>query len=335
VKKSLEKPLKIEFWTGKKFIGITTTTITDIREGKTKYILRDPSVPNENRGNLLIKKYEEIVWFTEEVTRRINSVPLRLVQNFFYLNPFSSMHYLGFHKFHLSIAVDYTITNGLLPTKNKKSYHYIGEKDKKNPYEVSLSAIMLSVFQFNDQVNSALFGFGHIKKKQKDDNYWTIQKGKRTPLGIIEVKKKKKDALGKLLSAYRQATKKVQLGVNFDFRQIIEEVAEDSMSSHSYNILCIVLIRDIPSKSYLSYLKSCQATFRSGMSIVFIGIGKSMFTNIKKIQTECTNITFVRYIDHQIKLGVRALRKVPQQVKDYYASRKEAPEIMGHVDYFS
>jgi hypothetical protein len=71
------------------------------------------------------------------------------------------------------------------------------------------------------------------------------------------------------------------------------------------------------------------------MSIVFIGIGKSMFQNIKKIQTECTNITFVRYIDHQIKLGVRALRKIPQQVKDYYASRKEAPEIMGHVDYFS
>jgi hypothetical protein len=43
----------------------------------------------------------------------------------------------------------------------------------------------------------------------------------------------------------------------------------------------------------------------------------------------------VRYIDHEVKLGIRALRKVPTQVKDYYASRKEAPEIMGHVDYFS
>jgi hypothetical protein len=93
--KSLEKPFKIEFWTGKKFIGITTTTIKEIREGNVKYILRDPSVPNENRGNLYIRKYEEIVWFTEEITRRINSVPSRLVQNFFYLNPFSSMHYLG------------------------------------------------------------------------------------------------------------------------------------------------------------------------------------------------------------------------------------------------
>jgi len=58
------------------------------------------------------------------------------------------------------------------------------------------------------------------------------------------------------LSAYRQATKKVQLGVNFDFREIIEEVAEDSMSSHSYNILTIVLIRDIPSNKYDSYLKN-------------------------------------------------------------------------------
>jgi hypothetical protein len=107
---------------------------------------------------------------------------------------------------------------------------------------------MLAVFQYNDQVNSALFGFGHIKKKQKDDNYWTILKGPRTTLGAIEIKKKKKDALGKLLSAYRQATKKVRLGVNFDFRQIIEEVSEDSMSSHSYNILCIILVRDIPTK---------------------------------------------------------------------------------------
>jgi hypothetical protein len=32
-------------------------------------------------------------------------------------------------------------------------------------------------------------------------------------------------------------------------------------------------------------------------------------------------------VDDQRELGIKALRKIPTQILDYYASRKEVPEI--------
>jgi len=243
------------------------------------------------------------------------------------------MHYVGYHKLHLTLAVDFTASNGQLPIKNKNSYHYIGSKER-NPYEKTMAAMMSSIFQYNDQVNSRLYGFGQLKTPNHMEDHWVIQKGPRTTFGIIEVRKPGNDALLRLIDNYRSAAKSVKMGLQGEFREIIEEVAEDAMSSHSYAILVIMLDGDKVS-NLESYMATLRQTFRSGMSIVVVGIGDEKFQNCKMMQSEVTNFTFVRYIDDQEKMGIRALRKVPQQIRDYYASRKEAPEIMGHVDYFT
>jgi len=328
--RSLDNPMKIEFWHKKQFIGIFTTTVEELRGGSKTFILRDPSVPNENRGNITVLKYEERIWFTELITKKILSNG-RTVSHYYNINPFSSLHYFGYHKLHLTLAIDFTASNGQVPEKNKSSYHYCGSKEF-NPYEKAMSTVVNAIFQYNDQSQIKLYGFGHLKDSTHQENYQVLLKGPKN--NAVEIRRPDDDCLSKVLQAYRQYAKKVKMGIHGEFREIIDEVAEDAMSSHSYAILVIILDGDKVSNMN-AYLATLRQSFRSGMSIVFIGIGDERFQNLKVMQSECTNVTFTKYLDDEVKLGIRALRKVPMQLLDYYASRKEVPEVMGHINYFS
>jgi hypothetical protein len=54
----------------------------------------------------------------------------------------------------VTVAVDFTSSNGLVPTKNKHSYHYLGGGAKQlNPYETTLNSTLKAILQFNQQVN--------------------------------------------------------------------------------------------------------------------------------------------------------------------------------------
>ena len=152
--KSMHNPLKIEFWYQKKFFGQIEFTISELRSGIIEYILRDPMYPLEERGKVKFMKYEERIWLNEIITKKILVEPVRLISQFYYVNPFSCMHYIGYHKLHISIAIDFTSSNGLVPGKNKYSYHFLGGGSKNlNPYETSINSILKTILQYNQQVN--------------------------------------------------------------------------------------------------------------------------------------------------------------------------------------
>lgn len=88
------------------------------------------------------------------IKKRILCRPPVEVEQYHYLNDFHLLHYLGYHKVHLVLALDFTVSNGPQPTINKKSYHYIGDKSKLNMYEVSMSAVARAIYQYNEQANA-------------------------------------------------------------------------------------------------------------------------------------------------------------------------------------
>jgi hypothetical protein len=166
--------------------------------------------------------------------------------------------------------------------------------------------------------------------KIKGENF-EFSKGPSNRLRL-ESRKSEGHPVLKLLKAYRKTAKSVTMGITNEFKEIIDECAEDAMKSHSYCILIILMDGDKVS-SPENYLSALKQTYRSGMSVVFVGIGPDKFKNLKMYQSECTNVSFTRFYNDEGVVGPKALRNVPQQIRDYYASRREVPELQSDVNY--
>ncbi|KAL9653641.1 hypothetical protein ABK040_009118 [Willaertia magna] len=329
--RSLEKPMLIEWWShnplGRNhFLGIVRTDILDLREGKAEFNIVDPDTPNAFRGTMHILKYEERIWLIEDVTQKLKSKKTGKIKNVsyrIYKNDFSLLNYLGYYELRLVLGIDFTASNGIQPLVNKKSLHYIGstKEERKstkplNPYEVTMCGLMKAIYQYGEQKEMKMYGFGALNA----NGVFEMQEKKRVSreAGILDEKT--------MLHTYRRSVKKVIFGLDNNFVKIIQQVASFAERLAHYFVCAILIDGDegIDKKTTLNILKQSQLC---GVSFVFIGIGnKSLFKNLQAFQMECRNVTFVRYQEHQELNALQALKHVPQQIREYYAQRKIVPE---------
>ncbi|EFC39309.1 predicted protein [Naegleria gruberi] len=330
--RSLDKSMLIEWWHfnefGKnEFIGIVRTDILDMREHQTcEFKIVNPDTPNAFRGTMHVLKYEERIWMIEDVNQKFKSKKtgeMKIQSYRLFKNDFSIMNYLGYYEMRLCFGIDLTSTNGIQPTSNKRSLHYIGATSEErkspnplNPYEKCMVGIMRAVYQYGYQREMKMYGFGAL-----------------APNVVFEMQEKKRVARESgirdektMLHTYRRTVKKVLLGLENNFTKIIAEVAAFAERLNHYFICVIITDGDegINRKLTLQLLKQSQLC---GVSFVFVGVGnKSLFKNLMSFQTNCRNVTFVKYNDNMELNAMNALREVQQHAREYLAQRKIVPE---------
>ncbi|KAF0976129.1 hypothetical protein FDP41_004804 [Naegleria fowleri] len=328
--RSLEKPMLIEWWhfneIGRnEFIGIVRTDILDIRDGKIEFKIINPDTPNAFRGTMHVLKYEERIWMVEDVTQKFKSKKtghIKSVTCRFYKNDFSIMNYLGWYELRLCFGIDFTSTNGIQPTINKRSLHYIGSSAERkqatplNPYEVTMVGIMRAIYQYGHQREMKMYGFGVLNP----NIVFEMQEKKRVAResGIKDEKT--------MLHTYRRTVKKVMFGLDNNFTKIIAEVAAFAERLNHYFVCVIITDGDekINTELTLQLLKQSQFC---GVSFIFVGVGnKSLFKNLMSFQTSCRNVSFVKFNENMELNALHALREVPQHMREYLAQRKVVPE---------
>jgi hypothetical protein len=127
-----------------------------------------------------------------------------------------------------------------------------------------------------------------------------------------------------MLKVYKKFVKKIDMGFESDFTKIIMDVAREADKVANYFVLAVLLDGDRFDYQYT--YEVCKKAHRCGMSIVFIGIGGEPFKNLLRLQQECRNVTFARYIDNMQQNARNALTKLPQQMLEFYAMHKIVPE---------
>jgi hypothetical protein len=320
--KSLDKPMMIEFWHHNEhkkpqFIGIMRTDVYDLRNGTTDFNLVDPDTPYQFRGTVHILKYEERIWISEKVVRKAVSKSTgqtRLIQNIVHRNDFSVINYLGYYELRLCVAVDFTASNGQFPERNDRSYHFIGKKGVNNPYQKTLFGISTVLGQYSKQKFIDCFGFGAMNAK----GHFRWQKPEKITLErpITDPKT--------LLKAYKRICKTAEFGFDNDFYKIIQEVRDVAHVTLHYYVLLIVLDGDkIDIVKTLTVLKETE---KSGLSVIFVGIGNEKFKTLRMLAREFVNVTFVKYVDDIDVNTSNALRDLPKHVLYHMAIRKNVPE---------
>src|SRR5689334_19546030 len=104
-----------------------------------------------------------------------------------------------------------------------------------------------------------------------------------------------------MLKVYKKFAKKTEMGFDNDFTRIIIDVAKISERVLNYYVLTILLDGD--KFDYQKAYEVIKKTQRCGMSIVFVGIGGEPFKNLLRLQQECTNVTFTRFVDNEQQLA--------------------------------
>jgi hypothetical protein len=128
-----------------------------------------------------------------------------------------------------------------------------------------------------------------------------------------------------MLKVYKKFAKKTEMGFDNDFSRIIIDVAKASERVLNYYVLVVLLDGD--KIDYQKTYEVVKKTQRCGMSIIFVGIGGEPFKNLLRLQQECRNVTFARYVDNEQQVARNALHKIPQHVLEFMAIHKVVPEL--------
>ncbi|KAL0485297.1 hypothetical protein AKO1_011703 [Acrasis kona] len=319
--RSLDKPMLIEVWhrntlMKSEFIGIMRTDLYDLRSGKVDFQLVNPDVPTEYRGTVKVLKYEERIWITEKVIQKClnkKTGVIKTVENVIYKNDFSIMNYLGHYPVCMSFAVDFTASNGVKPVSNANSFHYLSG-DQLNPYQKSLIGLRNSLKPWSNQTEMKMYGFGGVK-----NSIFEMKASKLydKPVGHTVTQ-------AHMLKMYKKFAKSVDMGFDNEFVRIITDVAKISERVLSYHVLVVILDGD-----KFDYKRTCDVikrTQRCGMSILFVGIGGEPFKNLLRLQQDCRNVTFTRYVDNEQQVSRNAMYKLPVHMLEFFAIHKIVPE---------
>jgi hypothetical protein len=318
--RSLEKPMLIEVWhrnalLKNEFVGIIRTDIYDLRSGKVDFNIQNPDIPTEPRGTCHIKKYEERIWLTEKVIQKVVSKKtgkVKTIENIIYKNDFSILNYLGYYPVYMALAIDFTASNGVQPETNSNSFHYLSGNGL-NPYQKSMIGLRDAIYQWGHQHELRMYGFGGVKK--------TVFEMKDLKANAQERSTATKEHM---LKVYKKFAKKTEMGFDNDFTRIIIDVAKISERVLNYYVLTILLDGD--QFDYQHTYDVIKKTQRCGMSIVFVGIGGEPFKNLLRLQQECKNVTFTRYVDNEQLIARNALYKLPAHMLAFFAIHKVVPE---------
>ena len=230
----------------------------------------------------------------------------------------------------LTIAIDYTKSNGT--PDNRNSYHY-AFGDESNDYEKAIySCGKILAFYDKNQI-FPVYGFGGIPPGEtKSNDCFNINLTDNPNISTIE----------NVINIYKESLSKITFRGPTHFSPIINKVMNniksiiENKSINYYEILMILtdgIINDM--KETLKLIVDCSLL---PLSIIIIGIGKNPnFEDMKKLDGDEIPLTdfdkrvckrdivqFVEYEKFKEKndkeeLADEVLKEIPRQVEEYYA----------------
>ena len=242
-------------------------------------------------------------------------------------------------KISLSIAIDFTLSNGA--PSNANSLHYINDNNNTlNSYQKAIAACgnILSVYDKEQQF--PVYGFGAcINNAKQPSMCFAINNINNSP----EI-----HTIQQVLEHYKQIVKSVNFGKKTaEFGSVLKEViknVENEVNKLKYTVLLIL------TNSVMSDLAECVDLLVKGgklpMSVIIVGIGNGDFGKMEglgvdenllvSIQGErcCRDIVqfvkFSKFGYDECKLGKNVLKKIPRQVFEYFSRNNIYPcDIIG------
>ena len=229
----------------------------------------------------------------------------------------------------LTIAIDYSESNGLPDNKNSLHYAY-GEN--ANDYEKAINSCGKILAFYDKNQLFPVYGFGGIPPNEKVSNdCFNINLTDNPNIKTID----------EVIKIYKESLLKIKFKGPTKFSPIINKVMNDikfiieNKSINYYGILMILtdgIINDM--EETLKLIVDCSFL---PLSIIIIGIGNANFDNMEKLDGDEIPLTdfdkrvskrdlvqFVQYEKFKEKndkeeLADVVLEEIPRQVEEYYA----------------
>ena len=242
----------------------------------------------------------------------------------------------------LSVAIDFTASNGEL--RNSSSLHYIDYNNPMamNSYELAIYHVWSILEQYDSNRQFPVFGFGAIPRfiGSNEISHWFNLNGIENPevLGVQGV-----------LSAYRSAIYKgIGLYGPTNFSPCIETMmsyVKSKLNQWEYNVM--VFVTDGAITDFKSTVDKIVEASYLPMSIIIIGVGEADFTAMQALDADNYTIKnsagisagrdvvqFVKYnqfVSDLTLLPEAVLKEIPNQFVSYMTANKIIPNPIEHL----
>jgi len=224
----------------------------------------------------------------------------------------------------LSIAIDYTSSNGLVVNDN--SLHKLHEDGQKNEYEKAILALYDILEPYDNDKRFPVFGFGGIPNwLGLTSHCFAINHNEGDPYA---------QGLQGILSSYHQSLSEITLDGPTHFSDILKRVAFLCQSDRGnvYHILLILTDGEIHDKK--ETIDQIVASSNLPLSIIIVGVGYDDFTNLIELDSDrhvlkdsngksalrdiVQFVPFRKFRAEPMLLAKEALSEIPKQVLSYF-----------------
>jgi hypothetical protein len=247
---------------------------------------------------------------------------------------YSFLDYLrGGMEINLTVAIDYTVSNG--SPKNKNSYHFLGAK--KTVYEEAIKACGEIVGHYDNDQKFPAFGFGGKFYGNPEVSHCFPLNGNPNDPEI--------ETIDGILKAYREVLNNTELYGPTYFHYIIDYLNEtvkkeiEGYNFKIYNILMILTdgIIDDMEETINSLVEASYLP----ISVIIIGIGDADFTNMDRLDADeevlydeneriadrdlVQFVPFIKFKNDGEKLAEQVLEEIPRQIVEFFSKKNIPP----------
>eukprot|EP00826_Nyctotherus_ovalis_P020480 TRINITY_DN16436_c0_g1_i3.p1 TRINITY_DN16436_c0_g1~~TRINITY_DN16436_c0_g1_i3.p1 ORF type:complete len:364 (+),score=71.08 TRINITY_DN16436_c0_g1_i3:112-1092(+) len=252
-------------------------------------------------------------------------------------NRYSFLDYIfGGCQISLSIAIDFTASNGYPRAKN--SLHYFNPKT--NPYISAILSIGQILQEYDTDKNIPVLGFGAQPLGVNKISHCFSLNG-----NIFDPEVHKLEAV---LETYRRNVLKLQFSGPTNFSDIIKYIgdfAEWNVTNGSkHNYFVILILTDGQISDMNDTIDEIVRCSELPVSIIVVGVGSRDFSRMSLLKSDITPlyskkygkcaarnivqfVPFEKYADDQEKLTSETLEGLPNQLVDYMTMKKISTKV--------
>ena len=252
----------------------------------------------------------------------------------------------GGWKINMSVAIDYTASNG--DPSCSSSLHYISEKTEtgfrqENQYEQAMTSVGNILETYAYKKRFSCYGFGGIPKfagSNSVSHCFFLGRDPNSGQLCPEI-----DGLENMLKAYRHSLKGVKLYGPTFFKPVLQKIIQDiSSRAKVLNVYHVILmLTDGCIHDMRETIDLIVEASELPLSIIIIGIGNADFKNMEILDADDFELTdsnkqkakrdivqFVKYNEFAHDIGILAenvLCEVPQQFVNYMIDNGKKPNV--------
>jgi Copine/C2 domain len=246
---------------------------------------------------------------------------------------------VGGCEFNTIVAIDFNGSNG--HPDSLDSYHYMcPDIKKRNDYEKAIISLLSILGKFDTDKYYSILGFG---AKYNGEVYDVFQCGKEKLVsGTRGVLKTYRDQFKSGITMAHTPTVFTKIIKTASAHARKAAVVAESIGQQAYTILIVLTDGDVHDIEEIS--GALDEAVKAPLSIVFVGIGNEEFPGMNFIddgRMERTRRDIAQFVEfnrhycrHGVKFAFEALSEIPQQLVDYFQSKKidPLPEIPVHFE---